>query len=84
MKEYQSLALLAGLQELSVTADKSQLKWENLDKFIDKMYGLSGGRFNQSQINNDALQHFKKNTDDGPVVEDELLEVIEVILSKLL
>ncbi len=80
--DYKALASAAGFKEDSVVMEEIPLQWKDLDDYIEAMFGWSGGIFDPSQINKEALKKIKEDNGDGPVCLPKPLHILEIILSK--
>ena len=80
--EYKTLASATGFEQTSMTIRNLDLKWKNLDHYIDSMHGWFQGEFDPTQVDGDALQKLKEDYGDGPVFLPEPIRVLEVILTK--
>ena len=58
------------------------MEWENLDSYIESMYGWSQGEFDPKQFDKDALEKLRKEFGDGPVLTLEPHRRLYFILTK--
>ncbi len=80
--EYESLATDVGFKQASMTLVPIYPKWDNLDKYIDAMYGWFQGEFDPAEFDQDAFQELKTEYGPGPVTQSEPIQAIYAILTK--
>ena len=80
--EYVSVATDVGFRQISMTLLPDYPKWNNLDDYIDSMYGWFQGEFDPSQFDQNALQEIKREFGNGPVTQSEPIYNLHAILTK--
>ena len=80
--EYKSLAFDTGFKQVSMTILPDYPKWNNLDDYIDSMYGWFQGEFDPTQFDQDKLQQLKREYGSGPVIQSEPIRTLHAILYK--
>ena len=80
--EYKSLATEAGFRQMSMTLIQDYPKWNNLDDYIDAMYGWFQGEFDPTEFDQEALQEIKEEYGNGPVCQSEPINHLHAILTK--
>ena len=81
-QEYKSLALDAGFTDLWTTVEEVELQWNDIDSYIDAMYGWFQGEFDPKEFDKDKLKQVKKELGDGPVVALEPHRRLYAIFTK--
>ena len=80
--EYVSAATDAGFTQMSMTLISDYPKWNNLDDYIDSMYGWFQGEFDPMKFDQETLQKIKKMYGNGPVTQSEPIYNLHTILTK--
>ena len=81
--EYKSLATDVGFRSTSMTLLPDYPKWNNLDDYIDSMYGWFQGEFDPTQFDHNKLQEIKKEYEsDGQIIQSEPIQNLHAILTK--
>ncbi len=80
--EYESLATDVGFKQSSMTLVQNNPKWDNLDEYIDAMFGWFQGEFDPAEFDQEAFQELKRQYGPGPVTLPEPIQVIYAILTK--
>lgn len=58
------------------------MAWKSLDDYIDAMYGWFQGEFDPSDFDKDALEKFKTEYGGGPVVQEQPIVQLYIVLTK--
>ena len=74
-----NLATDAGFKHISMILEPNYPKWDNLDQYIDAVYGWFQGDFNPADFDQEA---FKREYGPGPVIQSEPIQIIYAILIK--
>ena len=80
--EYKALASSTGFSKISTVVIPHYLKWDNLDHYINSMYGWFQGVFDPTQFDRDALNEFKRQHGSGPVVQSDPISNVHAVLTK--
>ena len=80
--EYKSLATDAGFKQASMTLVPIYPQWDNLDKYIDAVYGWFQGEFDPAEFDQEAYQEIKREYGPGPVTQSEPVQVIYGVCTK--
>ena len=80
--EYERLAMKVGFRQMSKTLLPEYPRWNNLDEYIDSMYGWFQGEFDPTQFDQEALQEIKREYGGGPVTQSEPIQILYAILTK--
>ena len=82
VSEYERLAADVGFKQVSMTLVPIYLKWENLNEYIDAVYGWFQGEFDPAEFDQEAFQEIKREYGPGPVIQSEPVQNIYAILTK--
>ena len=80
--EYKEIAAATDFKRISSSVKSIDLQWNNLDSYVDSMYGWFQGEFDPKQFDKDKLGEIKRQFGDGPVVSPEPHRRLYVILTK--
>jgi len=83
-QEYLTLALDTGFEVTSIRTENIEVYWEDLDQYVEAMFGWFGGEFDPSQFDENVLQRLREENQYGPVVLPEPIRKLEIILTKTL
>jgi ubiquinone/menaquinone biosynthesis C-methylase UbiE len=76
VSEYERLATDIGFKQTSMTLIPIYPKWDNLDEYIDAMYGWFQGEFDPTMFDQEAFQEIKREYGPGPVTQTEPVQDI--------
>ena len=79
--EFKSLATDAGFRLTSTTVLPNYLRWNNLDEYIDAVYGWFQGEFDPTEFDQEKFREIKKEYGNGPVIQSEPVQVLYAILT---
>ena len=70
IKEYEALASACNYSQASVDTDNQQHEWATLDEYLDMIHGWWHGIINQSNLDEDVIQQFRKECElkSGPAI----------------
>ncbi len=80
--EYESLATAAGFIQTSTTIQPDYPKWNNLDQYIDAMYGWFQGEFDPAKFDQEKFQEIKRKYGNGPVTPSEPINHLHAVVTK--
>ena len=80
--EYRKLALAAGFNNILTSFTDVYLDWENVDSYIEAMYGWFQGEFNPVEFDKCKLKKLKEEIGDGPVRLEEPHRRLYAIFTK--
>ena len=80
--KYINLAITIGFKEILTTLSPNYPKWENLDDYINSMYGWFQGEFDPTQFDQVALQKIKSEFGEGQVIQSEPITILYAQLTK--
>ena len=82
--DYETLASKTGLKLSTLRTKNIDMVWRNLDDYIDAMHGWFQGEFDPSQLDKDKLEQFKTEYGHGPVVQEQPIVQLNIVLTKSL
>ena len=80
--EYERLGSAAGFIQTSMTIQPDYPKWNNLDQYIDAMYGWFQGEFDPAEFDQEKFQEIKREYGNGPVTPSEPINHIHAMFVK--
>ena len=80
--DYETLACRTGLEISILRTRNINMGWKNLDDYIDAMHGWFQGEFDPSQVDKDVLEELKTEYGDGPVVQEQPIIQLYIVLIK--
>ncbi len=80
VSEYESHATDVGFKQASMTLVSIYPKWDNLDEYINAMYGWFQGEFDPTVFDQEAFQEIKREYGPGPVTPTEPVQDIKFML----
>ena len=80
--DYEILASRTGLELSTLQTRNINMAWKSLDDYIDAMHGWFQGEFDPSQFDKDELEEFKIKYGDGPVVQEQPIVQLYIVLTK--
>ena len=83
--EYESLASDVGFTNISITVKNEVddfVHWQNIDLYIDALYGWFQGYFDPKAFDKEKLEMLKEHLGDGPIFLPEPIRSVYAILIK--
>ena len=80
--EYKSLPCISRFTEITTMVKSVDLEWDDLDSYIESMYGWFQGEFDPKSFDKNLLENLKEQFGDGPIHFPEPHRRLYVILTK--